>query len=265
MAEPITFLSDYGTSDEFVGVCHGVIAGISPESRVFDITHGLPRHDVRGGALMLRRTLEYFPARIHLAVVDPQVGARRRAIAVRTVDEDRIFIGPDNGLLSIAVRSCGGGAEAFDVSTSPFRLQPTSSTFHGRDIFAPVAARLAAGAPLSEAGTPLDPDELVELEMPMARAEGDEIVAHALGFDAYGNVSLDLEHEELASFGLRLGVPVRINGTEGIYTTTFADAPEGGLLIYEDPYRSLALAVNRGSAVERLGLDRDDEVRIQPA
>ena len=265
MADSITFLSDYGTGDEFVGVCHGVIAGISPESRVFDITHGLPRHDVRGGALMLRRTLDYFPARVHLAVVDPGVGSRRRGVAIRTVDEDRIFVGPDNGLLSIAVRQLGGAAEAVDITTSPFRLQPTSFTFHGRDIFAPVTARLAAGAELAEAGTPLDPDELVDLEMPMARAEGNELVAHALSVDGFGNVSLDLEHEELAGFGLRLGHPVRINGSEGVYTTTFSDAPEGGLLIYEDPYRSLALAVNRGSAAEQLGIDRDDEVRIQPA
>ncbi|MBU3675519.1 MAG: SAM-dependent chlorinase/fluorinase [Solirubrobacteraceae bacterium] len=265
MAESITFLTDYGTRDEFVGVCHGVIAGISPDSRIFDISHDVPRHDVRGGALLLRRTLDYFPARVHLAVVDPGVGAQRRAIAVRTVDEDRIFVGPDNGLLSIAARKYGGAAEVVDISTSPFRLQPTSSTFHGRDIFAPVTARLAAGASLTEAGTPLDPDELVDLEMPMARAEGDELIAHALSVDSFGNVSLDLEHEELAGFGLRLGLPVKINGSEGVYTTTFADAPEGGLLIYEDPYRSLALAVNRGSAAEQLGIDRDDEVRIQPA
>jgi len=131
-----------------------------------------------------------------------------------------------------------------------------------------IARRLAAGekiALLTDAGTPLDPDELVDLEMPMARAEGDELIAHALSVDSFGNVSLDLEHEELAGFGLRLGLPVKINGSEGVYTTTFADAPEGGLLIYEDPYRSLALAVNRGSAAEQLGIDRDDEVRIQPA
>ena len=265
MAEPITFLSDYGTRDEFVGVCHGVIAGISPGSRIFDISHDVPRHDVRGGALLLRRTLDYFPARVHRAVVDPQVGAERRAIALRTTDEDRIFVGPDNGLLSIAALKYGGAAEAVDISTSPFRLQPTSSTFHGRDIFAPVTARLAAGAELVEAGTPLDPEELVTLEMPMARAEGNELIAHAIGVDSFGNVSLDLEHEELAGFGLRLGVPVKVNGTEGVYTTTFADAPEGGLLIYEDPYRSLALAVNRGSAAEELGIGRDDEVRIKPA
>jgi S-adenosylmethionine hydrolase len=163
MAPVITFLSDYGLDDDFVGVCHGVIARIAPEARVIDVSHGVPRHDIRSGALMLRRALPYFPAGVHLAVVDPEVGAARRAVALRTAEEGRLMVGPDNGLMSLAAMRFGGVIEAVDLVRSPFRLEPTAATFHGRDIFAPIAAHLAAGTPLAEAGDPLDPGELVRL------------------------------------------------------------------------------------------------------
>ena len=161
---PITFLSDYGHDDDFVGVCHGVIARIAPEARVIDVTHGVARHDVRSGALILRRALPFFPPGVHLAVVDPQVGAERRAVALRTAEEDRILVGPDNGLLALAARRFGGAIEAVDIGRSPLRLEPVSATFHGRDIFAPVAAHLAGGVALAAAGEPMDPDELVDIE-----------------------------------------------------------------------------------------------------
>ena len=143
--------------------------------RVIDITHGIERHNVRAGALVLRRALPYFAPGVHLAVVDPDVGAERRAVALRTAEDDRLLVGPDNGLLSLAATRFGGVAEAFDIGLSPHRLDPLSATFHGRDLFAPVAAALAAGAPLAEAGEPLDPDELVSLHMPLGprRAGGD--------------------------------------------------------------------------------------------
>src|SRR5262249_23086192 len=131
----ITFLSDYGLEDEFAGVCHAVIAGICPEARVIDLTHGIPRHDVRAGALVLRSSLPYLPKGVHLAVVDPDVGAERRAVAIRTAD-DRLLVGPDNGLLSLAAEVAGGAVEAVDIARSAFRLEPVSATFHGRDIFA---------------------------------------------------------------------------------------------------------------------------------
>ena len=148
---------------------------------------------------------------------------------------------------------------------SPHRLEPVAATFHGRDIFAPVAAALASGAPLAEAGDPLDPDDLTPLSMPLAQADGGDLVAHALAFDRFGNVMLDVEHDELTDLGLRLGHPVVVNDEPATYTTTFADVPPGELLLYEDAYRTLALAVNRGSAAHRLGLELDDEVRIRPA
>jgi S-adenosylmethionine hydrolase len=265
MSRVITFLSDYGLDDEFVGVCHGVIARLAPDVRILDVTHGVPRHDVRTGALVLRRSLPYFPPGVHLAVVDPEVGAERRAIALRTAEEGRLMVGPDNGLLSLAAIRFGGVVEAVDLVRSPYRLEPTAATFHGRDIFAPIAAHLALGKTLGEIGDPIDPDELVQLEMPLAHAEDDQLVAHALAFDRFGNVMLDVEHAELTAVGLRLGRPVLINDQRAHYATTFADVPPGELLLYQDAYRTLALAVNRGSAAHQLGLELDDEVRIRAA
>src|SRR3954470_21412899 len=142
---PVTFLSDYGLADDFVGVVHAVIARIAPDARVIDLTHGIARHDVRSGALALRRALPYAAPGVHLAVVDPEVGPDRRAVALRTSEEDRLLVGPDNGLLSLAAARFGGVVEAADVGRSPWRLEPVSATFHGRDIFSPVAAHLAAG------------------------------------------------------------------------------------------------------------------------
>ena len=260
----VTFLSDYGLDDDFVGVCHGVLARLAPHVRVVDVTHGIARHDVRGGALVLRRALPYMPAGVHLAVVDPEVGAQRRAVALLCAEEDRVLVGPDNGLLMAAADRFGGVVEALDIGRSPLRLEPVSASFHGRDVFAPVAAQLAAGAPLESAGDPLDPDELVALDLPRAQLTGDGLLAHVLQADRFGNVVLDIEHPQLAGSGLRLGRAVTVNGERALYATTFADVPEGGLLLYEDGYRTLALAVNRGSALATLGLDLDDEVRIAP-
>jgi S-adenosylmethionine hydrolase len=260
----VTFLSDYGLDDDFVGVCHGVIARIAPDVRVIDVTHGIARHDVRSGALVLRRALPYMPAGVHLAVVDPEVGASRRAVALRCADEGRLLVGPDNGLLMAAAERFGGVVEAVDVARSPLRLEPVSASFHGRDVFAPVAAALAAGATLAEAGEPLDAAELVALELPRARLADGGLVAHVLQADRYGNVVLDAEHAQLAGSGLRLGHGVTVNGRRALFATTFADVPAGGLLLYEDGYRTLALAVNRGSALAELALGIDDEVLIAP-
>jgi S-adenosylmethionine hydrolase len=261
----VTFLSDYGLTDDFVGVCHGVIARIAPDARVIDVTHGIGRHDVRSGAVVLRRALPFLPPGVHLAVVDPGVGGERRAVAIRCAEEDRILVGPDNGLLLPAAQGFGGAVEAVDVGRSPHRLEPVSATFHGRDLFAPVAAQLAAGAPLAAAGDPFPADELVALDLPRPRLSAGLVAAHALAVDRYGNVTLDVAHEELAQTGLRLGRAALVNGEPAHFAHTFADVPAGALLLYEDAYRTLALAVNRGSAAERLGLALDDEVRLEPA
>jgi S-adenosyl-L-methionine hydrolase (adenosine-forming) len=262
----ITFLSDYGHDDEFVGVCHAVIAGICPKARVIDLSHGIPRHDVRAGALVLRSSLSYLPRGVHLAVVDPDVGAKRRAVAIRVAD-GRVLVGPDNGLLSLAAQLAGGVVEAIDIARSPFRLEPVSATFHGRDIFAPVTARLAAGAELAQAGEPCDPDQLVSLELPRPRLEDGVLIARVVYIDRFGNVQLGVEHDDLADTGLKLGRPVELRlstGTthEAHYALTFADVETDRLLLYEDAQRRLAVAVSHGSAATRLGVEVDDELQI---
>jgi S-adenosyl-L-methionine hydrolase (adenosine-forming) len=266
---PVTFLSDYGTADEFVGVVHAVIARIAPDARVIDITHGIPRHGVLQGALTLARALPYAPPGVHLAVVDPEVGARRRAIALRTADEDRLLVGPDNGLLLPASERFGGIAEVVEISESPWRLEPVAATFHGRDLFAPVAARLAAGEPLAEAGAPLEPVELAPLDVPRARQAPGALVATVLGVDGFGNVSLLADHADLAAAGLRIGHPVAVSAGDGrldaTYARTFADVEPGDALVYEDAARTAAIAVNTGDAASALRVRPGDEVTIAAA
>ena len=263
----LTLLTDYGYDDEFVGVCHAVIRSIRPGVPIVDVSHGIARHDVREGAIVLRNALGYLPVGVHVAVVDPQVGTERRAIAVRCAD-GHILVGPDNGLLSLAWERAGGAVEAVDVSRSPFRLEPVSATFHGRDVFAPVGARLVAGAELLEAGDPLDPGELAVLELPIPSVDSGAAAGHAILIDRYGNVSLNLGHAELLELGLTMGSRVEIvaggAGSEARLVQTFADVGEGELLLYEDAWGSLALAVNRGDASAALGIEVDDEVRVVP-
>jgi S-adenosylmethionine hydrolase len=263
----VSLLTDYGRDDDFVGVCHGVIRSIDPTVPIVDITHGIERYAVRQGALVLRNTLPYMPVGVHVAVVDPQVGTERRAVALRTAD-GRILVGPDNGLLSLAWERCGNVELAVDITRSPHRLEPVSATFHGRDIFAPVAARLAAGAELADAGDPLDPDALAAVDLPEPRSEDGALVAHALVVDHFGNAGLNVGHDDLAGSGITLGGTVEIDVAGerylATYAQTFADVKPGELLVYEDAYRTLAVAINRGDAAGTLGLQPDAEVRLRP-
>ena len=261
----ITLLTDYGPRDEFVGVCHGVIRTIMPEARIVDVTHGISRHDVRHGAISLRNALPYLPVGVHVAIVDPQVGTERRGVAVRCQD-GRILVGPDNGVLSLAWERAGGVTEAYDVTRSPHRLEPVSATFHGRDVFVPIAAHLAAGAELREAGQPLELDELARLELPDPIVDNGGATAHALLIDGFGNISLDLTHAHMLELGLVLGERVEIAGpglsAEAVVVQTFADVAPGEMLLYEDAWGAVAVAVNRGDAAKALGSTRDSEVRI---
>ena len=266
---PITFLSDYGYEDEFAGVCRAVIARIAPDATVIDLTHGIPRHAVERGAIVLANAVPYAPAGVHLAVVDPGVGSPRRAVAVRTATENRILVGPDNGLLWPAIQRVGGATQAVDVSLSDLRLEPISATFHGRDVFAPVAAHLARGASLPEAGEEIDADSLVRIETTEPVIESGLVVAHVVSVDRFGNVALDLADRHLPQSGLRMGRPVTVDVAgathDAVYALTFADVPNGGLLLYEDSNAALALAVNRGSAAAELGLEPGAEVTLRPA
>lgn len=272
-ARLITFLSDYGLLDEFVGVCHGVIASRCPEARIIDITHQIPRQDVRAGAIVLADALTFMPAGVHLAVVDPDVGAtganERRAVAVRTVDGDRLLVGPDNGLLMPAAARLGGALEAVEISRSDERLQPVSSTFHGRDIFAPVAAALAAGLPLASVGEELAVSELHRLELTTARVTEGALTAHVLRADHFGNLTLDASAEQIAAAGMRPGGTVSVEVSERTfrarYASTFADGASGELILYEDATRRAALAVSSGSAAEQLGVSRDQELVVRAA
>ena len=261
----ITLLTDYGTADEFVGVLRGVIARICPDAHVIDLSHGVPPQDIRAGAMLLSHSLGYMPVGVHVAIVDPTVGSDRRAVALRLAD-GRTLVGPDNGLLWPAAQDGGGIVQAVEISASPWRLEPLAATFHGRDIFAPVAAHLAAGEPLSRAGDPLDPAELVRIELPRAHVEPGWLVATVIGCDGLGNVQLDATREQLdAEPGDLLQVEVDSTGVvRAHYASTFADVGEGELLLLEDSSRQLALAVNQGSARDRLGVHAGDTVRISP-
>jgi len=263
----VSLLTDYGRDDDFVGVCHGVIRGIAPGVPIVDVTHGIHRYAVRQGALVMRNTLPYMPVGVHVAVVDPQVGTERRAVALRT-GEGRLLVGPDNGVLALGWERCGGVELAVDITRSPHRLEPVSATFHGRDLFAPVAAHLAAGAALEDAGEPLEPESLAQTTLPEARSEDGALVAHALIVDRFGNAGLNVGHEELAGTGITLGGTVEIEAAGerflATYAQTFADVKPGELIVYEDAYRALAVAINRGHAADTLALRPDSEVRLRP-
>lgn len=272
MADPnppiVTFLSDYGLADHFVGVCHGVMATVCPAARIIDLTHGIRRHDIHAGAVVLAQALAFMPVGVHLAVVDPDVGAKRRAVALRLADE-RVLVGPDNGLLMLAAEQSGGIVAAADIARSSFRLEPVSATFHGRDIFAPVAATLAKGVSVGEAGDPLDPAELVGLELPVATVQDGALIAHVRYVDGFGNLQLNAGHEDLADSGLKLGHTAMLDldlerALPAQFARTFSDVGRGELLLYEDAARCLSVAVSHGDAAVRLGVKIDDELRIRP-
>jgi S-adenosylmethionine hydrolase len=262
----ITFLTDFGLEDDFVGTCHGVIARIAPDVRVLDITHGIRPGRILQGALMLANTLAYMPLGVHLAVVDPGVGGIRRPLALRD-GEGRLYVGPDNGLLLPAAERFGGVAAAHELANPAYALERVSRTFHGRDLFSPAAAHLALGVPLGELGPPIDPAELVRLDVPKPERGAGGIRATVLGVDRFGNAALNLTRDDLDEAGIVPGTTVEVECRGSRYFTvaarTFADAREGDLLLYEDSYRNVAIAVSRGSAATLLGLDEGSELVVR--
>ncbi len=260
----VTFLSDFGLRDDFVGTCHGVIKRIAPEVQVVDITHGIPARAIVQGALVLANTVPYMPQGVHLAVVDPGVGGPRRALALRD-GEGRLYVGPDNGLLLPAAER-PGITEAHEIVNPEYALAPVSRTFHGRDIFAPAAAHLARGLALEELGPPIDPAALVRLELPRAELRPNRISATALYVDAFGNVQLNLTREHLGEVGVRPGARIELELAGQCYyaiaARTFSDARTGDLILYEDSYGNVAVAMNGGNAAEMLGARAGQDVRI---
>ena len=267
-ARSIAFLSDYGLEDEFVGVCHAVMAQISPGSTIIDLSHLVPPQDVLAGALMLSRAVRSLPPEaVVVAVVDPGVGTVRRSVAVETRRHGRLLVGPDNGLLSLAWAEDQGISRAVEITATNVLRQPVSATFHGRDIFAPAAAHLAAGLPIDELGSSVDLDSVMTLSVPEPVVREGRIDCQVLSSDRFGNVRLSARHPDLESAGMQdaSAIEVRSKGhsLRAQRVRTFGEVAEGELALIVDSVGGLGLVVNKGNAAERLGLSVGDAVTLQ--
>jgi S-adenosylmethionine hydrolase len=260
----ITFTSDYGLEDNFVGVCHGVMAGVAPRARVIDLSHAVQPQDVRQGAILLAQAVPFLPLAVHLAVVDPAVGTDRGMVAIEA--GGHVLVGPDNGLLVWAAEALGGVDRAHALVASAYRLDPVSRTFHGRDVFAPAAAHVAAGVDPGALGPEVDPVRLVRLEQPESQVDDDRVHGSVLLVDHFGNLSLNLRREQLELVGVAVGDPVDVRVGGQTYrlpfAETFGSVPAGGLVLHEDSFRWLAVAVNQGRAAERLKARSGDPVVV---
>jgi len=261
----VSLLTDFGLEDDFVGTCHGVIKRIAPEVQIIDITHGIAPRQVLEGALTLANTLRYMPHGVHLAVVDPGVGSARRALALRD-GEGRLHVGPDNGLLLPAVDKLGGIAEAHELTNPEYALDSVSRTFHGRDLFAPAAAHLSLGVPLADLGPPIAPDALARLDIPTPELGPTRIRCTVLSIDRFGNIQLNLGREQLEQAeivpGTRLELELGPERYFAVAARTFADARSGDIILYEDAYRNIAIAISGGNAAEMFGAHEGQDVRI---
>lgn len=242
-----------------------MIKRIAPEVEVIDITHGIAPQHVLQGALVLANTLPYMPVGVHVAVVDPGVGSGRKALALEGGD-GRLYVGPDNGLLLIAADRLGGVVRAVEITNSDYVLEPVSRTFHGRDVFSPVAAHLALGVPLEVLGRPVASEALVRLEVPEPEVGPGEIRATVLYVDRFGNVQLNLTRAELEQAGILPGTRVEVEAAYELFfavaARTFADVRPGDIVLYEDAYQNVALAINGGSAAEMFGVRVGQELRL---
>jgi len=261
----VSFLSDYGRDDEFVGVCHAVMLDIAPDLRIVDVTHDVPAFDVRAGGLALVRAVQYLPEGVVLAVVDPGVGTDRRCIAVEA--DGGVLVGPDNGVLAPAVAMLGGARRVVALENDDYRLPAPGPTFAGRDIMAPAAAHLAAGVPLAGLGPEVDPAGLAPGLVPLSQ-EGDDgaIAAEVLWVDRFGNCQLNVAPEQLALGGVRPGgtIVVRV-GTEerrARWVHAYADARASELVVLTDAYGMCALAFDRRSAAAQLRLQAGAKLEI---
>jgi S-adenosylmethionine hydrolase len=261
----ISFLSDYGLVDEFVGVVKSVIRTIAPDVVVIDITHDIAPHDVRGGGLALARATPYLAPGVVIAIVDPGVGSARRAVAVEVGGGASVLVGPDNGVLAPAVALCGGATAAVVLDRPEYQLdtEGVGATFAGRDVFAPVAAHLCTGAPLGAVGTPVAPDSLTPALVPVARVEPDAIVAEVLWVDRFGNAQLNLDPDDVAAFGDDVRLRIRDDLRRASRVHTFADVRAGEVGLVTDSSGLVALCVDRGSAASELRLEPGDEVRLE--
>jgi S-adenosylmethionine hydrolase len=260
----LSFLTDYGLEDGFVAACHGVGARIAPHADIIDVTHLVPRGDVRRGAAVLAQTVPYLPPAVHVAVVDPGVGTARRGVAVAAGDS--VFVGPDNGLLSWAVAAAGGAARAFSLTNKQLWLDRVTATFHGRDVFMPVAAHLAAGAELATAGEEIAVGDLVALPAPKRLVRDSTAEGEVLTVDRFGNVQLTITASDAAEIGVASGGTMLVHcGRRQLtlpYRDMFGAVPPGELVAYTDSAGLVSIAVNGGDAAQRLGLPPGARVTI---
>jgi len=264
----VAFLSDYGRTDEFVGVCTAVVLGIAPEAHVVDITHDLPPHDVRAGALTLLRAAQYLPeGAIVLAVVDPGVGTDRLLVGVET--EAATLVGPDNGLLAPAVAMLGGPTRVVSLTRADRQLPAPAATFAGRDVLAPAAGYLAAGEPLTSLGVEVDPSGLMPGLVPLPEADaGGAIRGEVLWIDRFGNCQLNIGPDDLEARGALRGGTVEVhlggNVRAARWVETYAEARPSELVVLVDSYGLASLALDRASAAAACGLQSGSAVTLVP-
>jgi len=272
----ITFLSDFGLKDDFVGTCHGVMKRIAPDAQIIDISHGVRKFAILDGAYLLWSAVPWLPVGIHVAVVDPGVGTARLPIAIRVARGD-VLVGPDNGLLMPAAGVLGGATEA-RVLENPELLRPQrASTFHGRDIFAPVAAHLAASRGFEEVGRAIPLDALVGLAFPSPTITPGRLETTVAWIDSFGNLRLFATPDDLSGalgeqpFGstITLELATASDGPPlsepAAWARTFGDQPVGSLLVYGDSSGMLAISENQGSAARRTGAETGRRVRLHSA
>lgn len=262
--DTISFLSDYGTTDEFVGVVHSVIRQLSPDVGVIDVTHEIAPYDVKSASLTLARSAQYLAPGVVLAIVDPGVGTARRAVAIEVTGGEAVFVGPDNGLLAAAVAMVGGATRAVELTNPDYQLAAPGPTFAGRDIFAPAAAHICRGVDLGELGPEVDPLSLLPGTMPITREVDGTLFAEVLWVDRYGNLQLNVDPAEIEAWGERLELRfhgrTRSAGRQGAY----AGVGVGDIGLVVDSYGLISVGANRSSAAEELGIRAGDEVVLAP-
>ncbi len=257
MPRPIVFLSDFGYRNEWVGICHSVIAASSPSTRIVDLSHGVPPLDVRGGAILLQDSRRFLPAEaVVLAVVDPSVGSDRD-VALET-EQGRLLVGPDNGLLGFLWAADGGVRRAYEITLERIILHPVAPSFHARDVLAPAAAFLAADGALEELGQALDPAGLTMLSFPAASVEKGKIECEVLDLNRFGNVLLNVTSSDFSAAGFDQADAVAIDATGGSATarrvSTYVDVESGDWGLIVDPRGWLSvIRGNPANAAEGLG------------
>lgn len=259
----VSFLSDFGLSDEFVGVVKSVIWSIAPEVRVVDVSHEIPRHDVRAGGLCLARAAQYLNPGVVLAVVDPGVGGNRRGVAVEVGKGESVLLGPDNGLLAPAVGLLGGARRAVELTNEKYRLITPGSTFDGRDVFAPAAAHLVAGVPLADLGPWVSPESLLPGIVPVPRLSSERIEAEVLWVDRFGNIQLNVSPADLAPLGEKVALRFAGGARPARRVKSYSEIQSTEVGLLEDSYGLLAIALYKRSAAFELGLAAEAAVAIE--